>query len=54
MRSNQTVTRRRCLTHCRPLPKTSANSSTGLALLVHRLHHGTDDPSKDRTTARAA
>ena len=24
------------------------------ALLVHRLHHGTDDPSKDRTTARAA
>ena len=24
-----------------------------LALLVHRLHHGTDDPGKDRTTARA-
>ena len=25
-----------------------------LALLVHRLHHGTYDPGKDRTTARAA
>jgi hypothetical protein len=25
-----------------------------LALLVHRLHHSTDDPGKDRTTARAA
>ena len=25
-----------------------------LALLVHRLHHGTDDPGKHRTTARAA
>ena len=25
-----------------------------LALLVHRLHYGTDDPGKDRTTARAA
>jgi len=25
-----------------------------LALFVHRLHHGTDDPGKDCTTARAA
>ena len=25
-----------------------------LALLVHRLHHGTDDPGKNRTAARAA
>lgn len=25
-----------------------------LALFIHRLHHGTDDPGKDCTTARAA
>jgi hypothetical protein len=24
------------------------------ALLIHRLHNGTDDPGKDRTAARAA
>src|SRR6185312_6130718 len=40
----------------RPLGANSGHSSPHyvFALLIHRLHHGADDPGKDRATACAA